>query len=154
MQTLRKSAARYASGLLASTRGYTTALPSRESALVDAESADVHVDSVAVPGSDLVKQVVTASFIFNSQCEHHMLPFYGRVMLAYIPAPGGASQLLSRSALDQVVRAYTQRLQVQERITHQLADAVAELALPEGVMVGGKRTLSSRRSPSISRDGM
>ena len=102
-QCLCKSASRYASGLLASTRGYAAPLPSREAALVAAPASGLKVDRVALMGGDKKEtvDVATASFIFNSQCEHHMLPFYGRVMVAYI-TPAGSAQLLSKSALEQV----------------------------------------------------
>ena len=101
-QCLCKSASRYASGLLASTRGYAAPLPSREAALVAAPASGLKVDRVALMGDKKeTVDVATASFIFNSQCEHHMLPFYGRVMVAYI-TPAGSAQLLSKSALEQV----------------------------------------------------
>ena len=135
MQNLSKSASRYALGLLESTQGYTAPLPTRKDALVPASQSDLTVDSVTLSGAEGATTVVTASFIFNSQCEHHMLPFYGQTMVAYVPPAGSSPRLLSRSALEQVVRVYTRRLQVQERITHQLADAVADLAMPDGVMV-------------------
>ena len=98
---------------------------------------------------------------FVSQCEHHMLPFYGSVHIAYLPArycaphsdgdgggagscvcsgcsSGGACDaggVLSAEAAQQVVAAFTQRLQVQERITQQVADAVAALTGAAGVLV-------------------
>ena len=103
------------------------------------------MDSVILPGAKEATTVVTASFIFNSQCEHHMLPFYGRTMIAYVPPAGSSPRLLSRSTLEHVVRMYTHRLQVQERITHQLADAVADLAMPDGVMVGPPRQYFSKQ---------
>jgi GTP cyclohydrolase I len=74
---------------------------------------------------------------FVSQCEHHMLPFYGSVHIAYIPACHGceAHKGMSHDQAEQVVAAYTQRLQVQERITQQVADAVSALTGASGVVV-------------------
>ena len=98
-------------------------------------------------GSGPLRGVVTLRLPFSSQCEHHMLPFYGELLIAYIADDSSASsssldasseaasgpvscsgpQPLPRSAVEQVVSTYTQRLQVQERITHQVADAVEAL---------------------------
>jgi GTP cyclohydrolase I len=69
---------------------------------------------------------------FSSQCEHHLLPFYGRLKLVYLPArggPGGGSGAAAadlstdRAMLAHIVDMYSKRLQVQERLTHQVADA-------------------------------
>ena len=90
---------------MASTSGYSTPLPTKAQAILPSSSSS----SAALPGTLMavqtpggVHQVASATFIFNSQCEHHMLPFYGRVLVAYIPAAQGG--LLSNSALEQVVQ--------------------------------------------------
>lgn len=70
---------------------------------------------------------------FWSHCEHHMLPFYGVLWVVYL-LPHGVSPLTS-SQIDLVVSTYTHRLQIQERITHQVALAINRLASPLGVMV-------------------
>ena len=67
-----------------------------------------------------------------SICEHHMLPFIGRVHLAYIPKEGRVTGL---SKLVRVVEILSRRLQVQERLTTQIADIVMEKLRPRGVMV-------------------
>ena len=71
----------------------------------------------------------TFSALFSSQCEHHLLPFYGRLKLAYLPADGGGGGAggggASRAALAHIVQMFSRRLQVQERLTHQVADAGA-----------------------------
>lgn len=68
----------------------------------------------------------TFSAHFSSQCEHHLLPFYGKLKLAYLPAPGSSgSSSGDRAALRQIVLMFSKRLQVQERLTHQVADAGA-----------------------------
>jgi GTP cyclohydrolase I len=78
---------------------------------------------------------------FVSQCEHHMLPFYGSVHIAYMPAAcgcgggGGGGGGLSDEDAAQVVAVFTRRLQVQERITQQVADAVGALTGARGVLV-------------------
>lgn len=69
---------------------------------------------------------------FHSQCEHHMLPFVGHAHVAYLPAEGRVTGL---SKLGRCIEGYARRLQVQERLTRQVADAVEEVLTPRGVAV-------------------
>lgn len=66
-----------------------------------------------------------------SLCEHHMLPFFGKVHVAYIPD----GKLLGLSKVPRLVEVFARRLQVQERLTDQIADAIQEAAEPAGVGV-------------------
>lgn len=59
---------------------------------------------------------------FLSQCEHHMLPFHGVVHVAYLPGPSG--RRLSEDGAQLQLKAFSRRLQIQERLTQQLADAL------------------------------
>jgi GTP cyclohydrolase I len=68
---------------------------------------------------------------FHSLCEHHMLPFFGRVHVAYLPG----ERIIGLSKIPRLVDLYARRLQVQERITEQVADALMELLEPRGVLV-------------------
>ena len=75
--------------------------------------------------------VIVKDIEFYSMCEHHMLPFYGRAHVAYIPD----KHILGLSKFARIVNLYSRRLQVQERITTQVAAAVEELLSPKGVAV-------------------
>ncbi len=67
-----------------------------------------------------------------SLCEHHLLPFFGKAHIAYIPKK---DRLLGISKLTRIVDAYSRRLQLQERITQQIANAIMEVAKPHGTIV-------------------
>ena len=85
----------------------------------------------AVFAADGSEMVIVKDVEFYSMCEHHMLPFYGRAHIAYIPD----GKILGLSKFARIVDLYSRRLQVQERITTQVADAVQELLAPRGVAV-------------------
>lgn len=66
-----------------------------------------------------------------SMCEHHMVPFYGKVSIAYLPQ----GKILGLSKLARIVEIFSRRLQVQERMTKQIAQAVFDAVNPAGVAV-------------------
>jgi len=80
---------------------------------------------------DYDEMVVVRDIEFYSLCEHHILPFLGRAHVAYIP--GG--KVIGLSKIPRVVDMFARRLQVQERMTRQVADFIEELLHPKGVAV-------------------
>ena len=77
------------------------------------------------------QMVIVKDIDFFSMCEHHMLPFYGKVHVAYIPN----GHITGLSKIARVVDIYSHRLQVQERLTQQIGDCIQSALKPFGVMV-------------------
>lgn len=93
------------------------------------EDAGVHLQKTfTVENSEMVLE---KNIVFYSTCEHHMMPFYGQVHIAYIPD----GRVVGLSKLARTVEVYARRLQLQEQMTEQIADAIMEHLVPKGVMV-------------------
>ena len=75
--------------------------------------------------------VVVKNIEFHSLCEHHMLPFHGRVTIGYLPE----GKVLGLSKLARITEVFARRLQIQEKMSRQIAQSVEELARPRGVGV-------------------
>ena len=93
-------------------------------------------DPVAILNSakfneDYRQMVIVRDINFYSLCEHHMLPFYGKVHVAYIPD----GQVTGLSKIARVVDCFSHRLQIQERMTKQIRECIQEALSPLGVMV-------------------
>ena len=114
---LRNTPARVATSMAWLTRGHTM------------EAADVVKDAVFAETHE--SMVLVRDIEFYSLCEHHMLPFFGRVHIAYLPS----DRIIGLSKLPRIVDVFARRLQVQERLTEQIANAVEEVLLPRGVGV-------------------
>jgi GTP cyclohydrolase I len=80
---------------------------------------------------DYDEMVIVKDVEMYSLCEHHMLPFFGRVHVAYIPN----GKVIGLSKIPRLVNVFARRLQVQERLTRQIADAIQEAIAPQGVGV-------------------
>ena len=77
------------------------------------------------------EMVVEKDILFYSTCEHHLMPFYGKVHIAYIPD----GKVVGISKLARTVETFARRLQIQEKMTTQIADAIMEHLKPKGVIV-------------------
>ena len=80
---------------------------------------------------DSSEMVVEKDITFYSVCEHHFLPFYGKVHIGYIPD----GKVVGLSKLARTVEVFARRAQIQEQLTEQIADAVMQSLQPKGVMV-------------------
>ncbi len=116
-QSLAGTPERVETAMMWLTRGYRSTV---EDAIGDGVFTEQHDNMVLVKDIELY-----------SLCEHHMLPFFGKVHVAYIPD----GRLLGLSKIPRLVEVFARRLQVQERLTDEIADAVQQAAEPGGVGV-------------------
>jgi GTP cyclohydrolase I len=110
--------------------------PHRVAKMYDEILAGYQTDPIAVVNGALFdveydEMIVVKDIEYFSMCEHHMLPFYGRAHVAYIPS----DKIIGLSKIPRIVEMYARRLQVQERMTRQIADLLDEVLQPLGVAV-------------------
>jgi len=96
-----------------------------------AEKTMADVLNGAVFSEEYDQMVLVKDIEFYSLCEHHMLPFFGKAHIAYLPA----GRVVGLSKLPRLLEVYARRLQVQERLTQQVAGAIQEALRPRGVAV-------------------
>lgn len=80
---------------------------------------------------DYDEMVIVRDIEFYSQCEHHLLPFFGRAHVAYVPQ----GKVIGLSKIPRIVDVFARRLQVQERLTREIAEAIEDAIHPQGVAV-------------------
>jgi len=114
---LLRTPERVAKALSSLTSGYAT------------DVRDVVGQGVFAQESD--QMVMVRDIEMYSLCEHHLLPFFGKVHVAYVPD----GKIIGLSKLPRIVEVFARRLQVQERLTQQIADAVCDVLQPRGVGV-------------------
>jgi GTP cyclohydrolase IA len=112
---LQKTPERFRKSMLELTSGYDQSLKEIAAGAVFEESSS--------------QMVVLKRIEFYSMCEHHILPFFGYANIAYIPR----GHIIGLSKIPQIVNMFARRLQVQERLTSQIVEALDELLDPEGV---------------------
>jgi len=114
---LRKTPERFEKAMKFLTSGYHQNLDN----VLNGATFSVHYDEM----------VVVKDIEFFSLCEHHLLPFFGKAHVAYLPS----KRVLGLSKIARLVNMYARRLQIQERMTSQIAEAISEKISPEGVGV-------------------
>jgi GTP cyclohydrolase IA len=114
---LRKTPERFEKALKFLTSGYHQNLDT----VLNGATFSVHYDEM----------VVVKDIEFFSMCEHHILPFFGKAHVAYLPS----KRVLGLSKIARLVNMYARRLQIQERMTSQIAEAIQDKISPEGVGV-------------------
>jgi len=85
----------------------------------------------AIFSEDYDEMVIVKDIDYYSLCEHHMIPFYGKVHVAYIPN----GKIVGISKIPRIVDVFARRLQIQERMTQQIADTINDALHPQGVAV-------------------
>ena len=115
---LKKTPERFSKAIMELTAGYS----------MDIESI---VNGAIYPANAMTGLVLIRDIEFHSLCEHHLLPFHGKMHIGYLPN----KKIIGLSKIPRIVQAFSRRLQLQEKLTHQVASCVNDLLEPEGVAV-------------------
>jgi GTP cyclohydrolase I len=123
---LKKTPQRWAEALISYTQGINQSPEDHLKVIFELEK-----DEYPAQTDDMV---MVDNIEFVSTCEHHMAPFWGRTHIAYIPNPE-TRRITGLSKLSRLVEVFSNRLQIQERMANQIANAIDEILLPLGVIV-------------------
>jgi GTP cyclohydrolase I len=93
--------------------------------------------------------IIARDIQFYSMCEHHMLPFFGKIQIAYVPS----GKVFGISKLARLVEKYSRRLQIQERLTKEIADEIMRMGV-KGVMVVAEGEHLCMRMRGVKNSGM
>ena len=116
-KSIQSTPERFSKALLYLTKGYTENIKE----IVQDGIFEVTHDSM----------IIVRDIEFSSLCEHHMLPFLGKVHIGYIPR----GKILGLSKFARIVETFSKRLQIQERLTHEILETIETLLEPSGVIV-------------------
>lgn len=94
------------------------------------QNPEAQLKLYSAPNQD--EMIIAKDIFFHSLCEHHLLPFFGKAHIAYIPTN---NQITGFSRLVRVIETMTRRPQLQERLTAQIADVLMKILKPKGVLV-------------------
>jgi GTP cyclohydrolase I len=119
-----------------STRQGLIGTPNRIARMYDEILGGYQIDPITLVNGALFdveydEMILVKDIEFFSMCEHHMLPFYGRAHVAYVPN----EKIIGLSKIPRIVDMFARRLQVQERMTRQIAELLEEVLDPQGVAV-------------------
>lgn len=98
------------------------------------------------PSNDLIIQ---KNIEFYSLCEHHMLPFFGKIHVAYIPN----KKIIGLSKVPRIINIFSRRLQIQERLTLEIAQAINDIIIPSGVAVQAQASHLCMMMRGIEKQG-
>ncbi|MBI4369856.1 MAG: GTP cyclohydrolase I, partial [Elusimicrobia bacterium] len=115
---IKKTPERFAKAISELTSGY-------------AQDIDAVVNGAVYPAQEHSGMVIVRDISFYSLCEHHLLPFHGRVSVGYMPQ----EKIIGLSKIPRIVQIFSRRLQLQERLTRQIAAAINDKLQPAGVGV-------------------
>ena len=94
----------------------------------EGKTAEEHLTRTFASDGDMV---VERDIYFSSVCEHHLMPFFGKIAIAYIPD----GKVVGLSKLARTVEVFARRLQIQERLTRQIAEEIMRVLKPKGVFI-------------------
>jgi GTP cyclohydrolase I len=103
-----------------------------EELLSGASQSELPIEKFVHYNENYDEMIILRNISFHSICEHHLLPFYGKVHVAYVPRQ---NKIIGLSKIGRLVETFSRRLQIQERLTTEIAEAIIKGINPRGVLV-------------------